>query len=237
MANDSADALIRLVYPKIRFKPGAKYYYSNTGYLLAQEVVAARSTSKSFEKEIARIIASVDLKNTFYTSHLFPPPIARRVVAGYYGNDDPGFRQFLGKDMSRYSLSWAQGAGAIVSTPEDLAIWARALYGGTTLLPQTQQRELTSLISVKTASALAAPTKADPAGFGLGVAERFDPKFGTFWFYQGETLGFRAAHLYFPNADIVVCLFANSRPLESTSKLQSLFGAIYAHLKAAGKNA
>jgi D-alanyl-D-alanine carboxypeptidase len=234
-ANVSADALIRLVYPHVKFPRGTMYYYSNTGYLLAQKVVDARSRSGSFDTEIARIFASVHLRDTFYTSHLYAPPIARRVVAGYYENDDPGLKRFLGADMSGYSLSWAQGAGSIVSTPADLANWARALYEGMTLLPATQRKELGELISTKTGRPLAKPTAADPTGFGLGVSERFDPKLGTFWFYQGETLGFRAAHLYFPDSDLVVCLFANSRPKETDSDLRALFATLYAHIKAAAK--
>ena len=209
-ANVSADSSIRLVYPGRKFPAGTKYYYSNTGYLLAQEIIQARSKSKSFDKEIARIATSAGLMHTFYTSHLYPPRIAKRVVAGYYENDDAGFGKFLGRDTSGFSLSWAQGAGSIVSTPADLVAWARALYRATSLLPNEQRRELSSLISTKTAKPLAAPTATDPAGFGLGVAQRFDPKFGTFWFYQGETLGFRAAHSYFPKTGLVVCVFANS---------------------------
>jgi D-alanyl-D-alanine carboxypeptidase len=236
-ANVAADTLIRLVYPKLKFQPGAKYHYSNTGYLLAQRIVDARSASKSFAKELARIFAGAGLKNTFYTSNVYPPSVAHRVVAGYYGNNDNGFEKFTGQDMTRYSLSWAQGAGAIVSTPQDLATWVRALYQGTALLPEKQKKELLSLVSVKTAKPLAHPTANDPAGFGLGVAERFDPKLGAFWFYQGETLGFRAAHLYFPKSDLVVCVFANSRPTESNSKLQELFKTIDASIKAAGYNA
>ncbi|MDQ2817212.1 MAG: beta-lactamase family protein [Candidatus Eremiobacteraeota bacterium] len=228
LADVSSDALIRLVYPKVKYTPGFKYSYSNTGYLLAQEVVAARSTSKSYDAEIARIIANVGLKNTFYAGHLYPPAIAGRVVAGYYENDDAGFGKFLGKDMSGYSLSWAQGAGAIVSTPDDLITWARALYQGTKLLPPKQKAELLTLISTKSAKRLAAPTENDPAGFGLGVSARMDRGLGTYWFYQGETLGFRAAHLYFPKSDLVVSLFANSRPVESNSKLHELFMKIYA---------
>lgn len=235
MANVPSDTLIRLVYPKFKSTPGTKYWYSNTGYLLAQEVVAARSQSKSYAAEIARFIASVGLKHTFYTSHLYPPAIAQRVVAGYYENDDPGFGKFIGKDMTGYSLSWAQGAGSIVSTPEDLTVWARALYAGTTLLPEKQKNELESLISTETAKPLAKPTAKDPAGFGLGVAERFAPAFGAFWFYQGETLGFRAAHLYFPDSGLVVAIFANSRPVEKNSNIQKLFSTIYATIKSGGK--
>lgn len=231
MANVSADTLIRLVYPKIKSKPGTEYGYSNTGYLLAQEVVAARSKSKSFAAEIARIIASVGLKNTYYTSHFYPRRVAARVVAGYYGQNDPGLQKFVGKDVSGYSLSWAQGAGSIVSTPEDLTVWARALYEGTSLLPGKQKDELLSLISLKTAKPIAAATADDPAGFGLGVAQRYTDKFGAFWFYLGETLGFRAAHLYFPKSGLVIAVFANSRPVEKDSQLQELFATIDATLK------
>jgi D-alanyl-D-alanine carboxypeptidase len=233
MANVPSGTLIRLVYPKSKFSAGTKYYYSNTGYLLAQEVVAARSTSRSFDAEMRHIIASAGLTNTYYTSHLYPEPIAKRVVAGYYENDDPGFGKFIGKNMSGYSLSWAQGAGSIVSTPEDLTVWARALYEGTTLLPEKQKAELMSLVSTQTAKPLSKPTAEDPAGFGLGVAERYDAKLGAFWFYQGETLGFRAAHLYFSDSGLVVALFANSRPVEKESKLQQLFATVYATIKAA----
>jgi D-alanyl-D-alanine carboxypeptidase len=225
-AYQSPDSLIRLVYPTKKFAAGTHYYYSNTGYMLAQEVVAARSASHSFEKAMARLIASAGLKNTYYSGHLYPPQIARRVVAGYYENEDRGFEAYAGRDMSRDSVAWAQGAGAIVSTPADVAAWARALYQGTTLLPARQRRELMTLVSTKSARPLDEPTANDPAGFGLGVAKRFDAHLGTFWFYQGETLGFRAAHLYFPQRDLVVAIFANSRPVEAKSHLPELFAAI-----------
>ena len=96
---------------------------------------------------MARIIASVGLTSTYYTSHLYAPQVAHRIVAGYYENNDPGFSAYLGRDMSKDSLSWAQGAGSIVSTPSDITTWARALYQGTALLPPQQRRELMSLVS------------------------------------------------------------------------------------------
>jgi D-alanyl-D-alanine carboxypeptidase len=54
---------------------------------------------------------------------------------------------------------------------------------------------------------------------------------GTFWFYQGETLGFRAAHLYFPSSGLAVAVFANSRPVESESQIAQLFAQLYATIK------
>ncbi|MBV8372782.1 MAG: beta-lactamase family protein [Candidatus Eremiobacteraeota bacterium] len=232
MADVSTDTLIRYIYPKFITMPGTTYHYCNTGYLLAQEVVAARAKSKNFAMEIARIAASVGLRHTYYTSHLYPKPIAERVVAGYYENDDPGFGKFLGKDVSGFSLSWAQGAGSIVSTPADLVAWARAMYQGTTLLPAKQKAELLSLVSTKTAKSIPDVTSAEPSGFGLGVAKKYASGMGAFWFYQGETLGFRAAHLYFPESGLVIAMFVNSRPVEANSQLQQLFKSVYAVITA-----
>ena len=141
MANVPSDTLIRLVYPKFKSTPATQYSYSNTGYLLAQEVVAARSESGNFATEIARIISSVGLKHTYYTSHLYPKSVAERVVAGYYENDDPGFDGFIGKNMSGNSLSWAQGAGSIVSTPEDLTgLGTSAVSRNDTVARKTEER-------------------------------------------------------------------------------------------------
>lgn len=227
-----ADQLIRLIYPRIKWTPGTKYSYSNTGYLLAQEVVAARSKSHSFSVEIARIIAAAGLKNTYYANNFYPESVARRVVAGYYENDDPGFEKFHGKNVTPYTVSWAQGAGSIVSTPEDLTVWARAIYQGNALLPERQKRELMSLISTETAKPVAAVDAGTPSAFGLGVAQKYDKNLGSFWFYQGETLGFRATHLYFPDSGLVVAIFANSRPVEKNSHMLELFGQIYRSIKA-----
>jgi D-alanyl-D-alanine carboxypeptidase len=227
MRYEPADQLIRLIYPQIKYPPGSKYSYSNTGYLLAQQVVAARSQSHSFAKEVARVIALAGLKNTYYSDNFYPPDVARRVVAGYYEFGDPGFEKFMGKNVTPYTVSWAQGAGSIVSTPEDMTVWARALYQGTALLPERQKRELMSMISLKTAKPIAAPTASDPGGFGLGVAQRYDERWGAFWFYLGETLGFRAAHLYFPNSGLTFAIFANSRPPDKDSHLPELFKQVY----------
>jgi len=226
-----ADSLIRTVYPSIEFPPGSKYFYSNTGYLIAQEVVAALSDSKSFPAEMSRIIASVGLKNTFYTSNLYAPDIASRVVAGYYEQDDAGLQPLRGKDVTGYSLSWAQGAGSMVSTPTDLIMWARALYTGTTLLPPKQRAELESFVSTTTGQPITKVDAENSAGFGLGVAQRYDADLGTFWFYQGETLGFRAAHLFFPDSGIVFAVFANSRPVGTESQLPQYFSQLYATIK------
>jgi hypothetical protein len=101
----------------------------------------------SADAEIRRIVESAGSKHTFLRVAAYPPDVARNIVAGYYEQDDNGLQPLRGKNVSAYSVSWAQGAGSMVSTPADLVTWARALYQGTTLLPAKQKAELLRLIS------------------------------------------------------------------------------------------
>jgi D-alanyl-D-alanine carboxypeptidase len=37
---------------------------------------------------------------------------------------------------------------------------------------------------------------------------------GTFWFYEGQTLGFRFLHAYFPDSGVIAAMVLNSSPEE-----------------------
>ena len=189
------------------------YSYSNTNYVLA-EMIIERVTGTGYANQLsARLLVPLGLRDTYYRSHLYPPGIADRMPAGYYTRtDEPELSPLVGQDVSRTSLSWARGAGAILSTTADMTRWERALYDGW-LLPPQQQAELLSLVSTATGEPIEATGPDDPRGFGLGVAQMTDA-LGTFWFYEGETLGFRLLHAYFPESGLVIAIALNSRPDE-----------------------
>jgi D-alanyl-D-alanine carboxypeptidase len=117
----------------------------------------------------------------------------------------------FGRDVSRTTLSWARGAGGIVATTHAMTVWEQALYHGR-LLPAQQMRELRSLVSSKTGKPIKHTTPADPHGFGLGIAQMTQPQIGRFWFYEGETLGFRALHVYLPKSGVIFATTLNSQP-------------------------
>jgi D-alanyl-D-alanine carboxypeptidase len=79
------------------------------------------------------------------------------------------------------------------------------MYGGR-LLPRHQQRELLSLVCVKTGRPIEHTTPSDPAGFGLGTAQLTNPKIGRVWFYEGATLAFRTLHVYLPRSGVILAL-------------------------------
>jgi D-alanyl-D-alanine carboxypeptidase len=141
----------------------------------------------------------------------------------------------VGKDMRMQNLSWAGAAGAMISNPRDLALWIRALFDKR-VFPQKQLDEMTALVSQKTATPIAEVSADDPKAFGLALGRFHSEELGgAYWFYEGETLGFRMIFAYWPQYDLVITAVANSRPASGEDHLgPDLVGGAFAVLKAAG---
>jgi len=230
----SADELVRYVYPKTDFPPGAKWLYSNTAYIMSQEIIE-KATHDDYADELDKRFfeAGPRLRDTYYYAATIPSSIQRRSVAGYFFNHTPGSRALaplLARDVRPFSMSWAQGAGAIISTPHAFIRWVRALYESPMLAP-AQRRELLSVVSLATGQPVADATAQDPRTFGLGVAQLHAPGMGLVWFYEGETLGYRMVHIYSPKTHMVIVLGLNSQPDNNQDQVGKLIGAIYATLE------
>ncbi|MGO8931694.1 MAG: serine hydrolase domain-containing protein [Limisphaerales bacterium] len=113
---------------KLDFEPGTKYSYSNTGYLILGRVV---------EK------VSGDSMGAFLQSHLFTPLGMNHTLYDPERSDDR-----LARGYTVFALcppepaipegkGWIASAGAIYSTPSDLALWDLALMGGKVLKPES----------------------------------------------------------------------------------------------------
>ena len=132
--------------------------------------------------------------------------------AGYWFIPLLAMKSQFGRDQSRHTLSWAQAAGGIVSSLQDLAKWDCDLYPDREL-PEQQQHELTSLVSAKTGKPICTTTLADPAGYGLGVSQVTSKTLGTVWYYEGETTGFRVVNMFVPRSGAVIAIGLNSATL------------------------
>jgi D-alanyl-D-alanine carboxypeptidase len=209
------------------------YSYSNTNYVLA-EMIIERVTGDSYQDQLyRRLIEPLGLCDLHYRPDVYPAWVTDREPAGYFFNSQFPLSQLLGRDVSRDTLSWARAAGAIISTTSDMTRWERALYGGR-LLPPQQQAELESLVSTKTGQPIASTSATDPQGFGLGIAQLTDPQLGTFWFYEGETLGFRAVHAYFPDSGLIIAFGLNSATESANDRIATLMKSVYDTLLADG---
>jgi D-alanyl-D-alanine carboxypeptidase len=213
-------------------KPTHGYSYSNTNYVLG-EMIIRKVTHRSYRSQLrSRIMRPVHLHQLYYRTARYPARVTRREPAGYFSNRGiPALSRLLGHDVSRTTLSWTRGAGGIVATTRAMTGWEHALYHGR-LLPRAQQQELTSLVSAATGKPIRRTTPKDPQGFGLGVAQATDPGIGRFWFYEGETLGFRTLHIYLPRSGVIFAIGLNSQP--TVDDIGELIGSLYGTLVAHG---
>ena len=208
--------------------------YSNTNYILTQMIIERAGHDSYSDQLRRRIIIPLRLHDTFYGPQALPAAVAARQPAGYFfDSSTPLFASLLGEQVPKLALSSAQGAGAIISSLSDLTTWDRALYQGREL-PGPQQRQLESLVSEKTGLPIKTTTPADPAGFGLGVAQFTSPATGTFWGYEGATYGYRVEHIYLPSSGAVIALAVNSATAANDDQLGPLGLAIYQILQKAG---
>ena len=232
------------------FPPATGWFYSNTNYILAGLIIEAASGMNYEQALTTMILKPLGLDDTFYADGPHPGPAAagpqmsRVPRALYLLQDCLGYQPepcsvstlapLIGKDMRMQNMSWAGPAGAIVSTPHDLALWIRALFEKR-VIPETQLGEMTTLMSQKTGSPLSATTPDDPRAFGLALGRFYMKDLGgAFWFYEGETLGFRAIFAYWPQYDLLITAAVNSRPPNGEDRLgPSLINGAFAVLSEA----
>ncbi|KUN84309.1 serine hydrolase domain-containing protein [Streptomyces griseoruber] len=144
-------------------EPGVAYKYSNTNFVVVGMLIE-KITGKPVVKEYQRrIIGPLGLRNT---SYVHPDVrIAGMHAHGYLHPDEAGAPLV---DSTEQTVSWAQSAGAVISSTADLNTFVTALMRGRLLSP----RMLEAMTTVT-------PTDATNTRFyGLGL-RRYDLSCGT----------------------------------------------------------
>ncbi len=222
------------------------WFYSNTNNILAAMIIEKASGMSYTDALKVMIFQPLQLRDTYYADGPYPDAVLAHVPRGIYANaacldyqPKPCHTSLLipliGKDVSRQNLSWAGAAGAMISSPDDLTRWIRALFG-LRVIPQQQLDEMTQTVSRKTGKPIKDVSAGDPAGFGLDLGRLYQPGDGAFWFYEGETLGFRVMFAYWPQYDLVITAATNSQPPEGQDHLgPGVIGAAFKILLTEGK--
>jgi D-alanyl-D-alanine carboxypeptidase len=178
-----------------QFRPGERYSYSSTNYLLLQLIVE-RASRTSLERQLERrIVQPLGLGGTSFETGVVPgahihghrPPSHQGVVTG-----PP-------RDTSGEAASWTWGAAAIVSTAEDLRRFFQALLRGRLLAP-AKLRDMKTLV---------------PAGslrYGLGLAA-FPTPCGDAWGHTGNAQGTITVAWNTEDASRQVIVVVNAYPL------------------------
>jgi D-alanyl-D-alanine carboxypeptidase len=165
-----------------------------------------------------------------------PKPALRRLASGYFLDPECGLYEpdcttstlspLIGQDVRTADLSWTGAAGGIVANPRDLTKWVRALFGGR-VLPPKQLAEMMEMVSLRTGKPITDVSAADPQGFALGLGRLYHESIGSFWFYEGETLGYRAIFGWFADKDLVISIATNSHPKSSEDHIGALVESLY----------
>ena len=169
-----------------RFAPGTRRIYTNYNTNLLG-VVVEKVTGKPFKDVLSEgILEPLGLKNTSYLvdAKQWPEPHA----IGY----EP-VNGVLTPEPANLSIYGT--AGAMVSTLDDMRVWAESLATGSLLKPGTQSERLQG-----------APLEEGPPydRYALGIGET-----GGWWDHNGEGFGFTAAMFHDNGTGATVVVFMN----------------------------
>jgi D-alanyl-D-alanine carboxypeptidase len=88
-----------------------------------------------------------------------------------------------------------------------------------------------TVVSDKTGEPIDGPPKENPGAFGLGVGAGFRAAMGSYWYYQGMTLGYRVLYAYFPTNGAIIVVGLNSQPDDKQNRNGKLLEGIYGILQ------
>lgn len=187
---------------KSDFAPGSSWSYSNSGYILIGAVIESVS-GKSWHSYLAdALFRPLAMANTGYGHD---PAISSRQVNGY--------SYHKGEIVPKRAMSMTQphGAGAIVSTLEDLHRWNRALHEGRVLKNETYQKMITPVGAAAGAG----------ANYGYGI---FTDMLRTrnSLYHGGRIFGYACLLTYVPGADISVVILENNDSSEGSESSYTL---------------
>ena len=171
------------------FEPGTAFNYSNTNTVLLGILIEKLSGQTLPEFLQQNILEPLGMTSTSYPlDAAYPQPHPQ----GYTVQTGDG-QEAVSTD---WNPSWGGASGAMISTLEDLGIWADALADGELLTPQIQAERL----QVQQLS----PDTPD-IGYGLGVFD-VDGWIG----HNGGIPGYQSLTIHLPSADTSVVILLNT---------------------------
>ncbi len=181
--NTKQQMLNRIAGKESQFKPGEKSEYSNSNYILLSYIIEAIENKTYAEVLSSKLIIPYTLKNTFYGSKI-----------NSKNNEANSYAQKATLEWSKQQetdMSVPVGAGAIVSTAEDVTIFYDHLFSGK-ILSKTSLSAMTTLIDNR----------------GLGVVQfPFDGK--KSYGHPGGIDGFQSIVVYIPEENLSVSYLSN----------------------------
>ena len=139
----------------LEFKPGTKFKYSNSGYIVLGYIIE-KITGKTYEEMLKeKIFEPLGMKNSGYdhTAYIIPKRASgyNKIGTDYFNT------QYI-------DMSVPYSAGSICSTIEDLYLWDQALYTSKLLSKKYMDKIFTPYSK---------PPFADGYGYGWGLSKKY----------------------------------------------------------------
>jgi D-alanyl-D-alanine carboxypeptidase len=172
-----------------QFPPGEGFEYCNTNTILLGLVVQKVSGEPLNTYIQDKILAPLGMSHTsFPTTNAFPEPHAQ----GYTVQTADG-KETTATD---WDPSWGWAAGAMISTLDDMRIWAPALATGKLLTPQMQEQRLQTV---------GQPGMPPQDGYGLGIFN-----LGGWIGHNGSLPGYQTVTVYLPQKQTALVIMINT---------------------------
>jgi D-alanyl-D-alanine carboxypeptidase len=186
--------VVSYLYDKpLRFKPGTRFDYSNSNYILVGMIIETVTGRPLYEHIRKRILVPLGLRHT----HNGNENVDGKLHAHGYmiqGESivDTYFR------FRRYGLA----DSGMHSTPGDMALFVEALFGSSKLLSTRMRNEMTHAITGEQSAPV----------YGMGIYVQHDSsKAGLRWYlHDGIDPGYQADLKYLPEAGLTIALAANA---------------------------
>ena len=178
------------------FALGSDVSYSNTGYILAGDLISVVEGQPFYKVFEEKIFTPLKLN---YTSFAAENPVPDNLIRGYvdlYSN--------LNVINSTYYSGWDYftADGGLISNPYDLNKFAQALFGGN-VISASSMSEMLDWIP---------PNEQDEENFetfyGLGTF-KINTKFGMAYIHSGDAIGYFASMVYFPTHETTITWASN----------------------------
>jgi D-alanyl-D-alanine carboxypeptidase len=191
---------------KLDFDPGARWSYSNTGFVLLGRIIE-KVSGKTFEQFLTeRILKPLEMNDTVFDPKADHPGLAQGYTAFALGPPEPAKREAAG---------WIHAAGALYTTPSDLAKWDVALVSGK-VLKQDSYRLMT------TARELNDGRQRD-YGCGIGVSRR---RGDSVLKHSGAVSGFLTFNAALPRTKSAIALMTNAEQEDAGELFEPLLALL-----------
>jgi D-alanyl-D-alanine carboxypeptidase len=181
------------------FPAGKGFYYADTNYIILGLIIEKATGKTLYDQITERILKPLKLDQTIPSNARTLP----RVANGYFQN-----KPIITGGKFTVNPQWEWAGGGFASTAEDLARWARALYGGSVLAAKSLDEMLRST------------TTGEGKNYGLGV-EIVQSKWGRAFGHDGEFPGYLSDMRYYPSYKISVAVQVNSDETPEVSRFMA----------------